>query len=542
MFTSHLLFHRDESALLAEKADKLFGIAKYLDSFLGEEITHEMYNLLAPVVDRVCESFDGLGAGYYSKELDCIIVYGPTRIYSSHTGMSVNQDHAGWRCMNTRRPIMSLDSMVSKEVLNCVIPIIRNNTVLGFIWANETVEDIYKQVAHNGMNVFLSPGIEPLVGLSGLVMLSCRTLLTGEKPISHVQSYLKLFLNSLQFSVIITDREGILRFASKKLEDLGLALEDLVDCPADEIYPALGLSWEKILTQLRTSGGNYQIQTKPLGPRRIEMNVLMAPLIDDQNNWLGVVTLLQETTLLQREEERIVRAEVVYHLEELAATMIHEIQNPLTILREAIRIIPKRLENKQYLEKFSEVALEEINQIERIGKSLAEFMRYSLPEFLEFDIVEMVQKAVNLARGMAEEQNVNVVENYEYTESLICGDPEYLHQALVNLILNSLEAMPEGGTLTISITEGKDSKLLYIKIKDTGPGIRPEMEKAIFRPFYTTKAKGTGIGLALVQSIISHHNGFLFLEPGYGSGAIFSIGLPRQQVLQWVGLKGEEHL
>ena len=93
--------------------------------------------------------------------------------------------------------------------------------------------------------------------------------------------------------------------------------------------------------------------------------------------------------------------------------------------------------------------------------------------------------------------------------------------------------------MSISVNGEKDSKLVYVQIKDTGPGIKPEIENAIFRPFYTTKANGTGLGLALVQSIISRHNGLLSLEPGYGSGAIFTIGLPRQGVLKCRAERGE---
>jgi len=541
--TSHLFFQRAETALLGEKANKLFGIAKYLESRLGDnfkiepgkskvETVKEMFNKLAPVVDEVCDSFPGLGAGYFSRELDCTIVYGPTSVFQDKTGGSIRHDHLGRRCMETGRPVMAIGPGLRGEIMNCIVPIIRNNTILGFSSANETVEDIYQQMAQGGMNVFLSPEIEPLLGLSGLVLMGCRTFLTKDKTVATFQRYIRFFINSLQFSVIVTDKKGIIKFVSKKLEAFGLVPDALIDCPAEKIFSALGLDdWKQMLKQLRSSGGTYQFDTTCLGSQ-METNVVMAVLIDEKGHIMGYLTVLQDMTSALREQEKIYRAEAVHSVEQLAVSMVHEIRNPLTILREAIRMIPRRLEDQQYLQKFTGVALEKINHIERITNSLLELTRYSLPEFLEFNIIELLEKAINLVRNMAEEQNITILEYYETTESFIYGDPEHLHQAILNLLLNSLQAMPEGGTLSISINEGSDGKLVYIQIKDTGPGIKPEIENAIFRPFYTTKANGTGLGLALVQSIISRHNGLLSLEPGYGSGAIFSIGLPRQHFLK----------
>ena len=554
IFTNNLLFQRAETALLGEKANKLFGIAKYLDSCLvdvlkngeielgqnKEEIIQQMYNQLAPTVDKVCDSFPGLGAGFLSKDLDCAVVYGPTSIYKDKTGYCPEKDHVGRRCMETRRPVMAIGTMVRGEIMNCLVPVIRNDTVLGCVWANETVEDIYEQMTRGGMNVFLSPDIEPLLGLAGLVMMGCRTLLNEEKTIGTLQRHIRFFINSLQLSVIVADEKGIIRFASKNLKDLGLVSDSLLDLPAEKVFSDMGLGdWKQMLKQLRASGGTYQFDTTSLGTHETKMNVVMASLVDEQGHCLGFITVLQDMTTAMREEERLYRAEAVHSVEQLAVSMIHEIRNPLTILREAIRIIPRRLEDKQYLQKFTEVAFTEIRRVEKVTQSLSEFCRYSLPEFLEFNIVEMIEKAVNFVRGMAEEQNVAIEEYYECSEPFINGDPEHLHQAILNILLNSLQAMSEGGTLSISVNGEKDSKLVYVQIKDTGPGIKPEIENAIFRPFYTTKANGTGLGLALVQSIISRHNGLLSLEPGYGSGAIFTIGLPRQGVLKCRAERGE---
>jgi two-component system sensor histidine kinase AtoS len=545
------LFQRAETALLGEKANKLFGIARYLDKSLGsgyasllksgggennlsrETKLEALNKILSPLVDSVCESFPGLGAGYYSRELDCIIVYGPTVDFGDKSGFRVRPDHVGRRCMATRRPITNVGSMVRGEIMNCVIPIIRNDEVEGYIWANETVEDIYKQMNHGGMKTFLSADIEPLLGLTGLLMLAGHNLIDFQsKDINTFSKYIKLFLNSLQIGVVVADSTGTVCFCSNRMSVFGVNPKNFEGEHVNFLFKAVGFGkWQEMEAELKQS---YELQFSKLrtGYPLDEMNVVMAALTGSNSEWLGFVTLFEDMTAAQREEEGIQRTEAVHTIEQLAVTMAHEISNPLTILRESIKMIPNRMDNKDYFLKFVGVALSEIERVEKVTRSLSELSRFSKPELIEFDVIRIIDRAVELTGQMAEMQGVRIVKQYESSDSIILGDTEHLYQAILNLLINALQAMPDGGELHVRVMGDSHSKFIYIQISDTGRGVAPEIESKMFEPFYTTKKNGTGLGLALVQSIVSKHNGILSFEPGAGAGAVFTIGLPKQQIIK----------
>jgi signal transduction histidine kinase len=132
---------------------------------------------------------------------------------------------------------------------------------------------------------------------------------------------------------------------------------------------------------------------------------------------------------------------------------------------------------------------------------------------------------------MAEIQNVNIIKQNETNDSIILGDTEHLYQAILNLMINALQAMPEGGDLYVKVTGDANSKFLYIRISDTGHGVAPEIEKRIFEPFYTTKKNGTGLGLALVQSIVNKHYGILSFEPAADQG-LTSPWVTKRQIIK----------
>lgn len=550
MFSSRLLFQRAEAALLEEKANKLFGITRYLDKSLGsgfnsllngqvdklspEAKLKQLNRILSPLVDRVCDSFPGLGAGYYSRELDCIIVYGPTLDLGDYSGYCVSPDHVGRRCMATRRPLTTVGSMVRGEIMNCVMPIIRNETVEGYIWANETLEDIYKQMNHGGMRTFLSADIEPLLGLSGLMMSASYNLLDSQgKNINTFSRYIKLFLNSLQLGIVVINDTGTVCFCSNRMSEFfGINPAEYEGKNYGKLFEAIGFTeWRNMEENLRNS---YQHQYGKflIGDPLHEMTVVMAALASTKLEWIGFVTLFEDMTTAQREEERIQRTEAVHTIEQLAVSMAHEIFNPLTILRESIKMIPKRIKNEDYVLRSAGVALAEIERVENVAHSLSELSRFSKPVLIDFDVIKIVERAVELISQMAEIQNVNIIKQYETNDSIILGDTEHLYQAILNLMINALQAMPEGGDLYVKVTGDANSKFLYIRISDTGHGVAPEIEKRIFEPFYTTKKNGTGLGLALVQSIVNKHNGILSFEPGADSGAVFTIGLPKRQIIK----------
>ena len=194
MKSRYLLVQKAEAALIEEKAEKLFGIARLLDSYLADGFDgivrdgsreHKIAVLneaLGPFVDMVASSYQGVGAGYYSKELRAIVAYGPSERFGSKVGMDLGPEHLGWQAMASGKETVGVGSMVRGEIMNCMRPLIRNGEAIGFVWANETLEDVYSQIRLGAREVFFSENIEPLLGLTGLLLFASRVLLSRRIP------------------------------------------------------------------------------------------------------------------------------------------------------------------------------------------------------------------------------------------------------------------------------------------------------------------------------------------------------------------------
>jgi CheY-like chemotaxis protein len=167
---------------------------------------------------------------------------------------------------------------------------------------------------------------------------------------------------------------------------------------------------------------------------------------------------------------------------------------------------------------------------ERINDMLTNFLDFAKPKapsFRETDLREVLEKTVELISGAAQEQKVEIVLQHPEGKIPLYADPEQIREALVNLELNALEAMPEGGSLRISLAQNQGDGVI-IQIRDTGVGIPPGAESKIFDPFFTTKevGKGTGLGLATVYGIVKQNNGFIDVQSEPGRGTAFRIYLP----------------
>ena len=256
-----------------------------------------------------------------------------------------------------------------------------------------------------------------------------------------------------------------------------------------------------------------------------------------------VVTFLfilsrQNTMLLRSEKERIEaevqRLEQLNRIQEkqaaigtLAAGLAHEIRNPLN----AIGIIAQRLkrEYKSGAEDggVAKMSTTMVSEITRLNKILEDFLNFSRPtplKIVRLNMSELIAGIHDLFGKQAEEQGLEIIIE-SGAETDLEGDPEYLKQALANIVKNSLEATPSGGRVTISVAGTKDN--IIVKIVDTGQGIAAENINRIFDIFYTTKDSGNGIGLAVTHKIISDHAGTIEVFSSPTGGTEFLLNLPR---------------
>ena len=239
------------------------------------------------------------------------------------------------------------------------------------------------------------------------------------------------------------------------------------------------------------------------------------------------------TRELLEQQGRLLQAERVAAWRELARRLAHELKNPLFPLQLTVEnLIRARAQSPQVFEEIfresSATLLAEINNLKQIVSRFSEFSKMPQPQLQRVQINDVVRGVARLFQAQFESRDRRPITcRLDLDELLepIAADAELLHRALSNLVLNAMEAMPEGGTLTLGTQ--RDGRLVRIDVGDTGSGLTPEECERLFTPYYTGKQHGTGLGLAIVQSVVSDHGGTIGVRSEPGRGTAFAIELPQ---------------
>jgi two-component system nitrogen regulation sensor histidine kinase NtrY len=244
------------------------------------------------------------------------------------------------------------------------------------------------------------------------------------------------------------------------------------------------------------------------------------------------------TRTLALQKERLLQTERVAAWRELARRLAHELRNPLFPMQITVENLQraKQLEAKQFLEVFNESTATlktELANLNAIVGRFSDFSKMPTPQFGKVNVNEILRAAMRLFEAQFNAVGKpTITTEFFLTEPLpeIDADADLLHKAFQNLVLNALDAMPAGGTLTLRTFEREHN--IRIEVADTGKGLTPEECSRLFTPYYTTKQQGTGLGLAIVQSVVSDHHGTISVTSDEGRGTSFKIELPQRQAGQ----------
>jgi len=244
-------------------------------------------------------------------------------------------------------------------------------------------------------------------------------------------------------------------------------------------------------------------------------------------------TFNRMTEQLLEQRERAIQAERVAAWRELARRLAHELKNPLFPLQITIENLQRARESSEFDEVFQEstaTLLAELSNLKSIIGRFSDFAKMPAPRFENMDINEIVRGVMKLHDARLHAEGRARVEPHLELASggtRIQADPDQLRRALGNLVLNALDAMPEGGTLLVRTVPHDGG--LRLEISDSGHGLTEEECQRLFTPYYTTKQHGTGLGLAIVQSVVSDHHGKISVSSAAGRGTTFTIDLPLTQ-------------
>jgi signal transduction histidine kinase len=239
---------------------------------------------------------------------------------------------------------------------------------------------------------------------------------------------------------------------------------------------------------------------------------------------------------LQRQQEHLLRSDRLATVGELAAGLAHELRNPLAGISGALHVLATHLEPADE----RRTLLADLQaQIARMNQTLTDLLRHARqtpPRRITAEVNTLLEQTLTFVPRTG----VDVVRRFDPSLPQVSADPDLLHQAFLNIVINARQAMPQGGRLTVeSRADGRNGRPVRITISDTGAGIPPDHLDRIFQPFFTTKPNGTGLGLAIAARIVEQHGGRIAVNTAPGEGTTFTIALPAAPLEScW---RGEDH-
>lgn len=348
--------------------------------------------------------------------------------------------------------------------------------------------------------------------------------------LARERGLLETVFQSIQEGVMVLDGEGRLSYGNR-------AAERLLGFEADKVRGRSmvrylhDLDWEH-LTDLGTDGAWKHLLSREIEvsyPEHRFLSVYAVPLPDNEKEGKGVLIILRDITRDRQQEASLVEGERLNAVKLLAAGVAHEIGNPLNALNIHLELLMRELaplpeEQRESLSELVQIARSEVGRLDAIITQFLRALRPTKPQLVLADIGALLRETLDLMRTEIENRRIDVaVANAEGTPRIPI-DPAQMKQVFFNLIKNSLEAMPDGGTMAISLTVG--DAYLTLDFLDSGMGIAPDDFSRIFEPYHTTKEAGNGLGLMIVQRIIQEHGGQIEVSSKPNAGTRFRILLP----------------
>jgi signal transduction histidine kinase/CheY-like chemotaxis protein len=489
-------------SVLGEKQAKLLGVAVVLDKYLGndtydgilrregaesasrEEKIAVLNRELEAVTDMVAAVYSGLGIGYYSRELDAILTYGPSAEFGGLVGRTIGEDHLGRTVMESGVATVSTGSMVRGNIMNAMHPVIRNGKTIGYIWANELVTEIEKELRTITWRVFLITGVTYGLVFLLVILLSRRILRDINRIVSGVRG--------LRFDL------------SKKIGKTGGELGEVVD---------------------------------------------------------SINNMADEIVKANKAQQALIRSEAANTAQrEFLARMSHEIRTPMNGVLGMTRLAMQAEtpgQCQEYLKKIQSSAsllLGIINDILDFSKIEAGKMEL---ETSTFSVVELIDNIRELMLPRIDEKDLKfIVTLDESIPSLLRGDGLRLSQILLNLLGNAVKFTNEGSIslkmrsrpLPAESAESAATFPVNRKIRldcmvcDSGIGMSPEQQDALFRPFAQADSStarrfgGTGLGLSISKALVELMGGAITVSSKLKEGSVFAffveLEIPESEIVE----------
>ena len=258
------------------------------------------------------------------------------------------------------------------------------------------------------------------------------------------------------------------------------------------------------------------------------VEISLSPFRDEYDEFSQFMIITENITDLQDTQTALIQSEKLALTGRLAASLAHEINNPLQTSLGCLGLAEEMLEeDDRDLRVYINMAIDELQRSARIVKKLRDLNRKTLPaDKSPVDLQEVFDSVLVLTKNRLYDRNIIPVFPYQGDPALVMGSKDQIQQVILNIMMNAIDALPEGGNIYIDLLETKKPPGYTIKIRDTGMGMPPEVQSNLFDPFFTTKETGIGLGLFISKKIIDDHSGSISVESELNKGTSFEIWLP----------------
>jgi two-component system sensor histidine kinase HydH len=347
-----------------------------------------------------------------------------------------------------------------------------------------------------------------------------------QRTLDRMKTYIQYVVESMANGLISLDADGIVTTINPAAAELigvsiaqGLSFNSLFPEYADEIKSVL---WDG------SSILNREIDYQQPDGSIIPVSLSATQLRDNNGNKLGAVILLHDLREVRELYERARRAEHLASIGHMAATVAHEIRNPLSSIRGFAQYFAKLSQDK---EEELAYATAMVKESDRLNLVVSELLNYARPLELDLEIISieaLFNNTVQMIKLETEKKDIEIIQEIEPDIPSVQLDPDRMLQVLLNLAQNSVTAMSDGGKLILQAAWLADQWSVQIMVQDTGSGIAKQNLPRLFEPFFTTKTHGTGLGLAIVRKIVDAHGGKIEVQSAENEGTRIMLILPQQ--------------
>lgn len=356
-------------------------------------------------------------------------------------------------------------------------------------------------------------------------------LAAATRSLADLRALHERIVESIRSGVITTDLQGhIYTFNAAAAEITGYKGSDVRGHDASLFFGDMTRQIVDSMNAAATGKVSPRFQADCLTPNGLALRLgfTIAPLSGESGDTSGMVITFQDLTEIRALEETSRRQDRMAAVGRLAASIAHEIRNPLAAMRGSIQMLRSEMDGDTEQAQLMEIILRESDRLNRI---VADYLNYARPrpaELKDVDISTLVRDTFKLLRNSSELSDRHVLkEDLPERLAVVSGDPEQLKQVCWNIARNALKSMPGGGKFTVSLNE-VDGNRLRLSFSDTGCGMAPEQVERLFEPFTSTTG-GTGLGLSIVYQIIRDHSGTINARSRQGEGTTITIELPVSQ-------------